>query len=482
MIVAIDIGTSTFKAALFTLDGRCKTFVETPMTIASSVDLQHETDPKQWIEAFNSLIPQLGNLNQVKALIFSGNGPTVVPVTGVPSLVSGLLQLDAAPARLWLDRRAQKEAEIVSKVMGKTIDPSFFLPKALAVKLREPKLYNKTRYFLSSSEFLAYAVTGVPCSVLPASGFDQWYWNDDALAELDLDAEKFPRFISPGDLIGSIPDAVATAYGFPSQIQVLAGGPDFFVSILGTGTVAPGRVCDRSGTSEGINLCTEAHISDARLLTYGHPVRPYWNTSGIISTSGKAIGWVKDLLHMKNASYEEFYTLAQSSRPGSGGVVFLPYLAGERAPIWDPDARGLFFNLSLTTTRAEIARAVAEGVCFAIRDVLDVMEKSGGKVNQLRVTGGPAESNFLNQLKADITGREVLLPKQAHAELLGLVIIATTALGEYASFREAAEHLVSIESVFTPNGSTSPLYDSLFATYRQLYPRVKDLFPTLQEA
>jgi xylulokinase len=256
---------------------------------------------------------------------------------------------------------------------------------------------------------------------------------------------------------------------------VIAGGPDFFVAILGAGAVSPGQVCDRSGSSEWINVCTEKRIVDSRLMSYGHPVKPWWNLSGIISTTGKAVDWCMDLLGMTgpaDSNYEKFYELVEAGKPGAGGIVFLPYLAGERAPIWDSEARGVFSGLSLATGREHFARAVAEGICLAIRDVITVMEEAGAKVGELRVTGGTAESPVLNQIKADITGRDVSL--HGDAELLGLAVIGAAVLGKYGNFAEAASDMVKAGKTWHPDEKKSELYRKIFNRYRESYAALKN--------
>ncbi|GHU77696.1 xylulokinase [Spirochaetia bacterium] len=472
MLLVIDIGTSTFKAALVNYDGTWDKTAAIPMTMGKSDGLRHEADPGQWLRAFGDALSQLGSLARVEALVISGNGPTLAPVTGEPGLAKGELVLPADTARLWLDRRATEEARAVSAVAGAYVDPSFFLPKALAVKNQEPALYGRTRLFLSTAEYLAYALTGEARSVFPSAGFERWYWDDAVLDALGLDKEKFPPFIFPGECIGTVSVAVAARFGFSSSVRVIAGGPDFFVSILGTGTVSPGQACDRSGTSEGINVCTQERISDPRLMSYGHPVKPFWNLSGIISTSGKAISWGREILGVADKPHAAFYKLAATAPAGSGGVVFLPYLAGERAPIWDSKIRGVFSGLNLSTGQEALARSIAEGVCFAIRDVITVMEEVGAPVKELRVTGGPAESEFLNQLKADVSGRPVLLARR-DAELLGLAVLGAVAQGKYGSAGEAAGALVRIERVFTPDRGKKQGYDTIFEVYRGLYRALK---------
>jgi xylulokinase len=496
MILTIDIGTTSFKGALFTAQGECQHVVSLPLSIKSSSPEYHEAESDQWLRAFADCMAQMASaaLSQVKAIVVSGNGPSLVPVTGMPGAADGsthgadgALHLDAAPALLWLDRRAREESARVSELMGGFVDPSFFLPKALWIKNQQPALYEKTRYFLSCPEYLSCALTGIARTVFPSQGFDRWYWNRETLDQLGLDAEKFPPFVSPGTVIGPLLGPIAHRFGIGAGgqasggIPVIAGGPDFFAAILGAAAIAPGDACDRSGTSEGINLCTQERVIDPRLMSYGHPVSPHWNLSGIISTTGKALAWARDLLGLSSAPFVEFFQLAQSAPPGAGGLIFLPYLAGERAPIWDPHAKGTLLGLSLSTGRAELARAAAEGICFAIRDVVTVMEEHGVPVENLRVTGRPGQSDFLNQLKADITGKEVLTPLQPEAELTGGAALGATALGYYASVGEAAAAMVRMGKTYRPNVQHTSLYDSMFSEYREAYKSLRENFARLDE-
>jgi xylulokinase len=475
LLLVIDIGTSAFKAALYGFDGECGGETAAPLSVVSRGG-RFEAAPETWLRAFEACCRRLGPLGKVEALVISGNGPTLVPVTGEPGCDGGGLRLEAAPARLWLDRGDREEAAAVSAVMGDFVDPGFFLPKALGIKNREPGLYEKTRAFLSCPEYLACALTGEGRTVFPSRGFDRWYWNGEVLEKLGLEKEKFPPFITPGDTVGALLPRTAAYFGFSGPVPVIAGGPDFFAAIPGSGAVRPGDACDRSGSSEGINVCTEKRIVDSRLMSYGHPVKPYWNLSGIISTTGKAVDRIMAILGFEAGAWEKFFALAAEAAPGAGGLLFLPYLAGERAPLWDPRARGVFAGLGLDTGRAEMARAAAEGICFAIRDVLAVMEEAGAPARNLRVSGGPGASGFLNQLKADISGREVLVPAARYAELSGNACTGAAALGKYGSIGEAAAALVKIDRVFHPDEKKGPLYEGLFGRYRELYCSLKEHF------
>jgi xylulokinase len=480
VLLVIDIGTSAFKSALYRFQGECLASAAVPLSIMSQGG-RHEAEPEQWLRAFETCCRRLGSLEKVEALVISGNGPSLVPVRGEPSGETGGLRLKAAPARLWLDRRAEAEAAEVSAVMGNFVDAGFFLPKALEIKKREPELYEKTRFFLSCPEYLACALTGEARTVFPSEGFERWYWNREVLEKLGLAPEKFPPFIAPGERIGTLFPGMARFLGFSKPVPVIAGGPDFFAAILGSGAVRPGDACDRSGSSEGINVCTEQRINERRLMSYGHPVKPYWNLSGIVSTTGKALDWVMAVLGLEAGAYGDFFSLAAAASPGAGGLIFLPYLAGERAPLWDPKARGVFMGLGLDTGRAELARSVAEGICFALRDVIAVMEEAGAPARNLRVSGGPAVSVFLNQLKADVLGREVLTPTARNAELVGNACTGAAALGKYASAGEAAGVLVKLDGAYYPDEKKSSLYKRLFTEYRELYVSLKEYFAAMGE-
>jgi len=465
MLLTIDIGTSSFKSAIWDFEGNRIAFSAIPLSISLNDGLRHEADSAQWLRAFEDSCRRLGAetpLTAVEAVVISGNGPSLTPVFGNGA---GDFRVPAASARLWLDRRAAKAAEQVSALVGGFVDASFFLPKALDIKTNEPQLYAKTKHFLGCPELLAFALTGEARTVFPSDGFERWFWNDSILDRLALDRDKFPPFIRPGEAFGGLATQCAARFGLKPDIPVISGGPDFFAAILGSGVIQPGQVCDRAGTSEGINACTTTRIIDERLMSYSHPVRPFFNLSGIVSTTGKAIEWARDLLGVQTP--DNFCTLAQTAQPGAGGLVFVPYLAGERAPIWNPSARAALRGLTLSTGRAEFARSVLEGICFAICDIISIMEESGAVVDELRIAGAASGNDILNQIKADITQKRILVPQHKEAEQLGLAIIGSHALGKFSSFSEAAAGLVRIEKTFHPDGKNAALYADLFGEYRR---------------
>jgi len=469
-LLTIDIGTSTFKSALWDIEGNRLSFAVSSLSVINCEN-KHEADPSQWLNAFETCCGNLlangriDNFASVKVIVISGNGPSLVPVFDEPVFLDNGINVPSEKARLWLDRRAVKYQEEVSRLMGGFVDAGFFLPKILGIKNDENELYKKTKYFLGCPEYLAYALTGQACNVFPCDGFDRWFWNNEVLNKLELDANKMPAFIRPGEPFGTILPQAAALFGFSKNIPVVSGGPDFFAAILGSGVTEISQACDRTGSSEGINLCTQNRILDNRLMSYGHPIKPYWNLSGIINTTGKAIDWACDLLGL---GFDDFIALAKESKSGCGGLVFLPYLAGERAPVWNPSVTAVWSGINLSSGRREFANSILEGIGFAVRDVLSVMEETGVKAGQLQVTGRLAGCSLLNQIKADVTGIEIIEGVYKEAELLGLAIIGSCFLGKFASFAEASSVLYRIERTFKPNPSNADLYNNLFNEYKNI--------------
>ncbi len=335
MLLAFDVGTTQLKGGLFDRAGRLVARAESPLALISHPDpLWHEADARTWIEGLSRVAAELrlARAGSLDAVVVSGNGPTLVPVAadGTP----------LAPAMTWMDRRGVEEARIVSEASGSPTDPTFYLPKALWICRNQPRLYERTRWFFSCPEYLAYVLTGIASMFLPTPQYTRYIWDERLIAALGMDTGRFPPFVASGRILGAVSAAGAAATGIPAGIPVVSGGPDFIVSLLGTATVAPGRACIRAGTSEGINLCSDRPVSDRRLLCVSHIAEGCWNVSGMISTSGKALEWCRNALGRAGEGWENLFAEIEGVPAGADRLLFLPYLAGERAPLWDPMARG----------------------------------------------------------------------------------------------------------------------------------------------
>lgn len=490
MILAVDIGTSSVKAGLFDRRGACLGLDSRPVEPLNSPDpVAHEVRAQSWADALAYLAPALlasarrgdplaagarAKTDLLECVVVSGNGPTLVPV--------GIDGEALSPAVTWMDRRAVEEAVLAGKAAGRFLDPTYNLPKALWFKRHKPEIYERTAHFSSCPEYLCGRLTGEWYSFLPAEGFQPIIWDAGSIQALGLDVGKFPPFVRLGHFVGRVTRGAADFFSLPEGVPVVSGGPDFVVSLIGTATTRPGRACDRAGTSEGINLCHAGSFpDDSRLLLMPHVIEPNLNISGVISTSGKAVSWFRKASGDACDDYEGFFEELYQVEPGADRLLFLPYLSGERAPLWDPDARGAFIGLTLNHGRAQMARAVVEATAFAMRDVIDTMESLGARVAELRVTGNPSRNPVWNQIKADIIGRPLLVPGFPHAELMGDLCLALAALGDYSGPAEAAEDLVTMERVHEPDASLRGLYDEMFVLYRLSYRALKSVFGELSK-
>ncbi len=327
---------------------------------------------------------------------------------------------------------------------------------------------------------MTFIHTGDAVTFLPTPDYTRTVmWDADAVRALGMDPGKFPPFVASGASMGAVTESGAAATGMPRGARVFAGAQDYIASLLGTATVAPGRACLRAGTSEGVNVCSSRKVEDGRLLCVGHLVDGCWNVSGFISTSGKALEWFKNVTGKSNASYDSLFEDVAQIPAGANRLLFLPYLAGERTPLWDPLARGAFIGLTLNHHRRDMTRAVVESVAYAIRDVVEVMEEAGVGVSDLRITGTPSRNPLWNQIKADVTKRRLLVPATPEADLAGDACLALYGLGEQGSVAAASEAIVSMGAVFEPDAERGRLYDEMFALYRESYRGLRAVFERL---
>ena len=475
MLFVIDIGTTSLKAALFDTTGVLQKSASVPIGFVKADNPSyHEVDPRQWVSAAGRAFREVsgGERVDVEAIAVSGNGPTLVPVDGSGEPIGNAMS--------WMDRRGVREAEEIRNAAGYYVDPTFYLPKALWVRSRQPEVFARVAHFMACPEFMIYRLTGKAHTILPGDDFLRYFWTDKLLDDLGLAGDLFPAFIDPGTFCGTVRKQASEETGIPEGIPVFAGGPDFIMSMLGTASVFPGRACDRAGTSEGINLCTADLVRDDRLLGYGHVIKGLYNVSGIISTSGKALEWTLGLLGMSE-DYPEVFSQASQSLPGAKGLLFLPYLAGERAPHWDPALRASFFGLSLFHRRRDLLRAVLESVGFAIRDVIAAIEDNGLEVKDLRITGNPSRSGLWNTIKADISGKSIMVPECPESELLGDACIALYGTGRYDSLQKAADETVRFKEKIDPDPENREVYDRMFGIYRSLNERTVEAAHALSE-
>lgn len=461
VILAYDIGTTHLKGAVVDAGGRILASAQVPVrALGAAGPLASEIDPDAWLSGLALVTAQLGmrERDRLKGVVVSGNGPTLVSVDEAGEPVG--------PAIDWRDRRATVEAGLVAEFSGSYLDESFYLPKALWIMRNRPLEYARTRWFLPCAEFVDFVLTGHAHRVNVTPAFAEYFWNESAIRRVGLDPDRFPPFVEPGDPVGSVRERAADALGVPEGLPVFAGGPDFLMSILGAAATQPGRACDRAGTSEGVNLCWHRPVLDRRLLCFPHVVRGAYNVSAMLSSSGSSLAWAAGALAGYDGDVEALLAAASEAAPGAGRLVFLPFLGPERFPLWDPHARGAFVGLSHAHGSREMARAVVESTGFAVRATIEVMESHGAQVADLRATGRLARSPAWCQLRADVTGRRVLVSEQEEADLVGNACVGFYGLDEYESLAAASESLVRFARIYQPATGHRKLYDELYGAFR----------------
>jgi xylulokinase len=465
--LCFDVGSSALKSGLISAEGRLLGSARRPLILAPSAGGAYETDAGAWIEAAFSAgaetvsIAKGGHDIEVRAISVSGNGPT-------------LLAADAAGHPLglalsWLDRRAHAEAEEVSKLAGMAIDPSDYLPKALRFwRNAEPRLRERIRWFFSCPEYLQYALCGEAFTYLPHPGFLPYYWNEGLVESLGLPPGLFPPFISTARIAGTLLPSAGERLGLRTGIPIVSGSLDFLAAIVGSASTGIGIACDRSGSSEAINLCADRPFPSPALLSLPHPVDGLWNLSGGVSTAGSALEWLSKIVGPRAAGKKEaaiagLLADARHSPPGARGLVFLPYLAGERAPLWDARRRAAFVGLSLELGSPDLARAAVESLAYGLKLATNLALREGIPFDLLRVSGQASGDDFLCELKADILGVPVEAPEIGDCELVGDASACALALGEASSLAEASASLLRIRRRFEPKAEEA--YAKPFASY-----------------
>jgi len=444
MILAADLGTSSLKAGLLSPDGSLTARVRVPYRY-SPVTEQGEFNPVQWEQAFAEALRLLPGA-EISAVAMSGNGPTLVAIDKYGKPASG--------AELWVHQHSiQLEGTA-----------SYYLPKIEWLKQHARDSWRNTSFFISCPEYLQYRLTGRRSMTLPHESFRKYIWDEGQLDTYDIGSSLLPPLVSMGSISGLVTEEASAEFGLGEGIPVVAAGSDFMMALLGSGAVEPGMVCDRAGTSEGINYCTTRASGDSRLRDLPHVIEPFWNTAAILSSTGSVFEWYRRLTGQEGSDYEKTLEEVDQTAPGRRAPLFFPGSRGDT--LWEFGG-GSFHHLEPGHGRGEMGRAVMEAIGFAVRRGIELLEGSGLPVDEMRVTGGQARGRVWNQMKADITGKRLLIPVIEDAELAGCACCASAALGRFESPLDAVGTFVRIRTVIEPDPSRVSLYNDAYKSYRE---------------
>jgi xylulokinase len=463
-VLAIDVGTTSAKAGLVGLDGSVLAIARQSyeLTVGHRPGWA-EQDPEAWWAALVAAAREvLGRQHaEVVGICVDGHGPTLaaVDVDGRPT----------RPAITWLDTRARDELEQLSQASGLRGWALGVLPAALWVERHETDAADRSRWYLNTWEFLGLrlsgraATTAVPGQTLPGAG---------SLEELGLPPDKVPPTIGAGEVLGGLVPPAAASLGLPTGVPVLAGVVDAFASFHGAGLLEPGDAIDTGGMSGGFGLYWSRPIQAAGSFCTPGPLTGRYVVGGAMAATGRALDWLREDVLGGTTALSVLLQEAGRVPPGSDGLVFLPYLAGERSPIWDPNARGVFAGLTLGHGRAHLTRAVLEAAALAIRHVAAPILEQGLRVTEMRVCGGPANSALWNQIKADVTGFTVAVPHALETAVVGSAIVGSVGIGAHADLPVAIRTMTRVDRRYAPRPEYRDAYDRLYEAYVALHPAV----------
>lgn len=488
-LLGLDVSTTATKAVVVDPEGFvcASTSVEYPSQTPRP--LWSEQDPEVWWSATVGAVRA--------ALERSTNVPEDIMAVGLSGQMHGLVSLDAAdrvlrPAILWNDQRTGVECDLIREAVGRErlIEvtgndalPGFTAPKLLWIRRNEPEVWDRIAHVLLPKDFVRLRLTGNH-AVDRADGagtilFDLAArdWSTEIVDALGIDHRWLPQTFEGPELTGGVTAEAAAITGLRVGTPVVAGGGDQAAAAVGVGSVEPGISSLSLGTSGVVFTTTEAPTiePEGRLHAFCHAVPNRWHLMGVMLSAAGSLRWYRDAL-APGVSFDELVREAADAPPGSGGLLFLPYLTGERTPHADPLARGAFVGLTVSHDRAHLTRAVLEGVAFGLRDSLELIRAMGlAPSTEIRATGGGVKSDLWRAILADVLGARVVTTWTAEGAAQGAATLAAVGAGWFTSVEEACRAFVRVGDPTEPSADAGA-YADRYARFRGLYPALAPTF------
>jgi len=501
--LGIDIGTSGTKTILCDQKGTIRASVTEEYPLSQPKPNWSEQNPADWWKATRNTIRAVIEKSGVKAAEIAG--------IGLSGQMHGAVLLDKdhcvlRPAILWNDQRTGAECTQITEKIGAgrlldlTCNPAltgFTAPKILWVRNHEPDIYEKTAKVLLPKDYVRFRLTGTfATEVSDASGtllFDvkNRTWSKDVLDELEIDPALMPECYESQEISGRVSARVAAELGIPEGTPVVGGGGDQAAIAVGNGIVKTGVISATLGTSGVVFAFCDTVQTDpqGRVHTFCHAVPGKWHVMGVMLSAGGSFQWFRNNLGEPEKTiaqkegidpYAVLCREAETAVPGSEGLYFLPYLTGERTPHANPNAKGAWIGLTARHTKAHLIRSTLEGITYGMKDSLEIIKSMGVPVNEIRVSGGGANSPFWRQLQADIYGQDVVTISASEGGALGVALLAAVGTGEYSSVEEACDAVISISDRTPARPDAVKLYQKYYPLYGELYRHLKDDFDKIQ--
>ncbi len=497
LLLGIDVGTTTVKAALFSLDGRLQASGSVETSLRHVRPGWIEQNPDDWWRAVCQVVRQAcaalpDAAERIAGLAVSSQAPTLIALdrAGEP----------LRPALIWMDRRAQAEAvelerllgaEMVFATTGNHADAFYLAAKLRWFSQHEPDLMARTQRFVQINGYINYRLTRTlsldrsHTGLMQLHDFASGEWSPALCAACGVDPAQFPPILACHALQGEVTTEAAGATGLRAGTPVVAGAVDGAAATLEAGATELGVAAEMTGTSTVLNMPNDRHLAHPSLIAMPHALPETQLLIGATVASGASLRWYRDQFgaeevqtgaRLNRDPFDLLTEQAAQVEPGSEGVLFLPYMMGERSPLWNSNARGVLFGLSLATSRAAVIRAILEGAAFALRHNVEVAGEAGIHLSEIRSVGGGARSDLWNQIKADVLGLPILLPEASVGAPFGDALLVGMGLGLYPDIRQTIRDSVRIQRRYEPNPAAHERYNQLYPLFRRLYEHLREDF------
>ena len=467
LLIGIDLGTSSVKIGAFSQSGEPRFLVSEPFR---GDPLKPEVWWKATCRGLRTMLSALGT-SRIMAISVGGQGPTLVGID--PNGQSLGLALP------WSDTRAEIYAKEVSNKLKKQVNAGWsYLLRVYWVYREDKHRFDNTYKFMQAWDFLTYRLTGnLAGSELPWSH----PWPQADLASMNFPAEKFITILDWGTVLGETDKSIIFDTGLPAGIPVVGGTGDATLSIIGSPGLDLGWAHNEGGSSGGISVLCDQPVQGEGLLSAPFVIPGWWMVGGPTSSGGRTVQWLLHDILGYSGDYRPLIERALSKCSHPAPLMFLPYLDGERAPIWDMSVRGAFLGLSLNHTHEDLISAVIEGVTLGLKDILERVKTAGVKIHAATVYGGQAYNPGWNQLKADVFGIPVHVPLVKESTCLGAAAIAGWGIGIWPDIATAGRSLRIVEYTCVPSDPTAAAWLEKLMSFREIYLRTRDPVPILTE-
>lgn len=496
-LLGVDVGTTSIKVAIIDEQARVLGMSSSSYRLITPNQDYAQIDTEDMWRAYLKCI----------RLLQEGKNIDMSRVAGISisSLCPGLAALGEngevlTDPIIYSDRRSTEEAEMILEAVGREklfeITANTAMAGAMSgtsmlwIKRNLPEVYEKTKYFGHVNTLLAQRMSGNFAIDYSNASYTDLFettggfqWSEVLCEKIGIDMEKLPPLHASTDVVGGLIHPDLIRMGIPRDTPVIIGGGDTACATLAAGVTKAGQVCESVGTTNVLTICVDQPKFDKGFINRCHVVEGTWIYQGALSHTGASYQWFRDnfcqdlvdrAVGTDKTAFQFMNEEADMAEPGSGGLVFLPYMLGERSPIWDPYARGVFFGISLQTTRKEMNRAVMEGCGYGLRQLSEIAER---EIKEFTSIGGGAKSETWAQIKADITGKDIKILDMNDMAPIGAALLAGVGAGIFKDVYEAADKVEKkVYKVIRSSRAHDDIYNKRYQVYIQLYPQIKELY------